>query len=206
MKVAILGGGPSGAFAAAQLASNGIKTVVFDEKLAWEKPCGGGLTYKAYSAISISRGGRRDSEEDRPQNRAFRAQEQTGFSFARSSPVDLLALRPERHAARSRPTKPERNWRRRAFLKNSSAPARGGLCAPGAARSGCRLLHRRHRRAQPLAGRWYRAYFQRCDERPRLLHSGRKGLHRHSVSSRARRLYMGVSALRSSVGGNLRQG
>jgi len=49
MKVAILGGGPSGAFAAAQLASNGVKTVVFDEKLAWEKPCGGGLTYKAYS-------------------------------------------------------------------------------------------------------------------------------------------------------------
>jgi geranylgeranyl reductase family protein len=49
MKVAILGGGPSGAFAAAQLASNGVDTVVFDEKLAWEKPCGGGLTYKAYS-------------------------------------------------------------------------------------------------------------------------------------------------------------
>jgi len=49
MKVAILGGGPSGAFAAAQLASKGVKTVVFDEKLAWEKPCGGGLTYKAYS-------------------------------------------------------------------------------------------------------------------------------------------------------------
>jgi len=22
--------------------------MVFDEKLAWEKPCGGGLTYKAY--------------------------------------------------------------------------------------------------------------------------------------------------------------
>jgi flavin-dependent dehydrogenase len=49
MKVAILGGGPSGAFAAAQLASSGVETVVFDEKLAWEKPCGGGLTYKAYS-------------------------------------------------------------------------------------------------------------------------------------------------------------
>jgi geranylgeranyl reductase family protein len=49
MKVAILGGGPSGAFAAAQLASSGVNTVVFDEKLAWEKPCGGGLTYKAYS-------------------------------------------------------------------------------------------------------------------------------------------------------------
>jgi flavin-dependent dehydrogenase len=49
MKVAILGGGPSGAFAAAELASQGVKTVLFDEKLAWEKPCGGGLTYKAYA-------------------------------------------------------------------------------------------------------------------------------------------------------------
>jgi len=49
MKVAILGGGPSGAFAAERLASAGVDTVVFDEKLAWEKPCGGGLTYKAYS-------------------------------------------------------------------------------------------------------------------------------------------------------------
>lgn len=49
MKVAILGGGPSGAFAAERLASAGVSTVVFDEKLAWEKPCGGGLTWKAYS-------------------------------------------------------------------------------------------------------------------------------------------------------------
>ncbi|HZT30526.1 MAG TPA: NAD(P)/FAD-dependent oxidoreductase [Bryobacteraceae bacterium] len=47
-RVAVLGGGPAGAFAAAELASAGIRTVVFDEKLAWEKPCGGGLTYKAY--------------------------------------------------------------------------------------------------------------------------------------------------------------
>ncbi len=49
MKVAILGGGPSGAFAAARLAAAGVSTTVFDEKLAWEKPCGGGLTWKAYS-------------------------------------------------------------------------------------------------------------------------------------------------------------
>lgn len=47
--VAILGGGPAGAFAAERLASGGLRAVVFDEKLAWEKPCGGGLTYKAYS-------------------------------------------------------------------------------------------------------------------------------------------------------------
>src|SRR5215467_13614515 len=48
-KVAILGGGPAGAFAAERLASAGLDVVLFDEKLAWEKPCGGGLTYKAYS-------------------------------------------------------------------------------------------------------------------------------------------------------------
>ena len=48
-RVAILGGGPAGAFAAEQLASAGLCVQLFDEKLAWEKPCGGGLTYKAYS-------------------------------------------------------------------------------------------------------------------------------------------------------------
>ena len=47
-RVAVLGGGPAGAFAAERLASAGVETLVFDEKLAWEKPCGGGLTYKAY--------------------------------------------------------------------------------------------------------------------------------------------------------------
>jgi geranylgeranyl reductase family protein len=46
--VAVLGGGPAGAFAAERLAEAGLKTILFDEKLAWEKPCGGGLTYKAY--------------------------------------------------------------------------------------------------------------------------------------------------------------
>lgn len=48
-RVAVIGGGPAGAFAAERLASAGLETVVIDEKLAWEKPCGGGLTYKAYS-------------------------------------------------------------------------------------------------------------------------------------------------------------
>lgn len=48
-RVAVLGGGPAGAFAAEQLASAGLGVQLFDEKLAWEKPCGGGLTYKAYN-------------------------------------------------------------------------------------------------------------------------------------------------------------
>ena len=48
-RVAVLGGGPAGAFAAERLARAGLRTIVFDEKLAWEKPCGGGLTFKAYN-------------------------------------------------------------------------------------------------------------------------------------------------------------
>jgi geranylgeranyl reductase family protein len=48
-RVAILGGGPAGAFAAERLAAAGLRVTLFDEKLAWEKPCGGGLTFKAYS-------------------------------------------------------------------------------------------------------------------------------------------------------------
>jgi geranylgeranyl reductase family protein len=48
-RVAILGGGPAGAFAAERIAAAGLDAVLFDEKLAWEKPCGGGLTYKAYT-------------------------------------------------------------------------------------------------------------------------------------------------------------
>ena len=47
--VAVLGGGPAGATTAERLARAGLRTVIFDEKLAWEKPCGGGITYKAYS-------------------------------------------------------------------------------------------------------------------------------------------------------------
>src|SRR4051794_17241857 len=48
-RVAILGGGPAGSLAAGRLSEAGADTIVLDEKLAWEKPCGGGLTYKAYS-------------------------------------------------------------------------------------------------------------------------------------------------------------
>ena len=47
LPIAIVGGGPAGAFAAELLAAGGRDVLLFDEKLAWEKPCGGGLTHKA---------------------------------------------------------------------------------------------------------------------------------------------------------------
>ena len=54
-RVAVLGGGPAGSMAAARLAAAGLDTVILDEKLAWEKPCGGGITYKAYDRYPFLR-------------------------------------------------------------------------------------------------------------------------------------------------------
>lgn len=45
--IAVIGGGPAGAMAATELAAHGQPVVLIDEKLAWEKPCGGGVTDKA---------------------------------------------------------------------------------------------------------------------------------------------------------------
>ncbi|HXN22190.1 MAG TPA: NAD(P)/FAD-dependent oxidoreductase [Candidatus Dormibacteraeota bacterium] len=49
-KIAIVGGGPSGAVCGERLARAGFDVTLFDEHLAWEKPCGGGLTHKAIQA------------------------------------------------------------------------------------------------------------------------------------------------------------
>src|SRR5580704_2781474 len=46
-EIAIVGGGPAGALCGERLASSGFKVTIFDDRLAWEKPCGGGLTHKA---------------------------------------------------------------------------------------------------------------------------------------------------------------
>lgn len=53
--VAVLGAGPAGSMAAAQLASAGVRTTLIDEKLPWEKPCGGGVTFKAYNQYPFLR-------------------------------------------------------------------------------------------------------------------------------------------------------
>lgn len=82
---AIVGGGPSGSVAAAELASAGFAVTLFEPRGAWEKPCGGGVTTKALERYSwllddpswpsrhidrialLSPGGRRlEMELDRP--------------------------------------------------------------------------------------------------------------------------------------------
>ncbi|HTS10552.1 MAG TPA: NAD(P)/FAD-dependent oxidoreductase [Candidatus Limnocylindrales bacterium] len=48
--ISIVGGGPAGALCGERLAKAGFHVTIFDERLAWEKPCGGGLTHKAIEA------------------------------------------------------------------------------------------------------------------------------------------------------------
>ncbi len=50
-EIAVVGGGPSGSICAEKLAQAGFNVTLFDEHLAWEKPCGGGLTHKAIQAF-----------------------------------------------------------------------------------------------------------------------------------------------------------
>lgn len=45
--IAVVGGGPAGAQAAAGLARVGHRVTIFEEHPGWEKPCGGGVTDKA---------------------------------------------------------------------------------------------------------------------------------------------------------------
>jgi hypothetical protein len=53
----VIGGGPAGAMAAEKLARAGWRVSVFEEKLGWEKPCGGGVTPKALARYPfLSRG------------------------------------------------------------------------------------------------------------------------------------------------------
>jgi flavin-dependent dehydrogenase len=55
--IAIVGGGPAGALCGEQLATAGFHVSIYDEHLAWEKPCGGGLTQKALLAYPYLRDG-----------------------------------------------------------------------------------------------------------------------------------------------------
>src|SRR6202046_5574080 len=49
-EIAIVGGGPAGALCGERLPPHGSQVTICDEHLAWEKPCGGGLTHKAIEA------------------------------------------------------------------------------------------------------------------------------------------------------------
>jgi flavin-dependent dehydrogenase len=57
MRIAIVGAGPAGSQCAAILSQAGADVFLLDPKGAWEKPCGGGVTYKALYRYPFLMGG-----------------------------------------------------------------------------------------------------------------------------------------------------
>lgn len=53
MKYGIIGGGPAGLYAAYLLTKAGIDCTLFDHQIPFEKPCGGGITSKAFHHFEI---------------------------------------------------------------------------------------------------------------------------------------------------------
>src|SRR6476619_7897257 len=51
MDIAVIGGGPAGAWAAYRLASRGARVTIFDPSHPREKPCGGGITGRALALV-----------------------------------------------------------------------------------------------------------------------------------------------------------
>jgi geranylgeranyl reductase family protein len=62
---AIVGAGPAGAHLATRLARAGASVALFDPKAPWEKPCGGGITHKAWSRFPFLR------DDGLPRNEVF---------------------------------------------------------------------------------------------------------------------------------------
>lgn len=53
MKIAVVGGGPAGSCASYLLAKKGAEVLLFDHKIPWEKPCGGGITWKGIKSFTF---------------------------------------------------------------------------------------------------------------------------------------------------------
>ncbi|MDP8224061.1 MAG: NAD(P)/FAD-dependent oxidoreductase [Candidatus Lernaella stagnicola] len=51
--IAIIGGGPAGATCAWHLARAGVRTLLYERDVEREKPCGGGLTERAFTAVPM---------------------------------------------------------------------------------------------------------------------------------------------------------
>ena len=106
--IAIIGGGPAGATTAEKLAQgwglgspggSGDRVLVFEEKLGWEKPCGGGLSNKVlrrYPFLSEAAGGAKllhDAEFIAPTGTAMRFHMRSPLAIYSRATLNRLLLR-----------------------------------------------------------------------------------------------------------------
>src|SRR5262245_13030830 len=56
MNIGIIGSGAADSLCASRLSRNGGTVLLFDPRGAWEKPCGGGVTAKAFARYPFLRG------------------------------------------------------------------------------------------------------------------------------------------------------
>src|SRR6187200_461775 len=56
MEITVVGGGPGGSWAAILLAKGGHSVTLLDPQAPWEKPCGGGVTFRALDQFDIFSG------------------------------------------------------------------------------------------------------------------------------------------------------
>ena len=110
--IAIIGGGPAGATTAEKLAQGwglrsaggGHRVLVFEEKIGWEKPCGGGLSHKAlrrYPFLAEATGGGNllhDAEFLAPTGAAMRFHLRAPLAVYSRATLNQLLLRRAEHA------------------------------------------------------------------------------------------------------------
>ena len=89
LSIAVIGAGPGGAFCSSLLARKGFRVTLFDYRAAWEKPCGGGVTYKAIERYPFL-------EESLHPHRSIRAIEvlsprNQSVTFPLSSPLSIYS-------------------------------------------------------------------------------------------------------------------
>jgi geranylgeranyl reductase family protein len=90
MQIAVVGAGPAGSWASAQLARRGHSVTLIDSQAPWEKPCGGGVTAKALSRFGIF-------ESDLPRNNVDQISiyfgDQLSVSVTPQDPIAVVSRR-----------------------------------------------------------------------------------------------------------------
>jgi flavin-dependent dehydrogenase len=135
--VVIVGGGPAGAVCGQTLATAGVAVTIIDDHLAWEKPCGGGLTQKAIRAYPFLLDG------------PYPKKVITEVELTAGSPGTARPNRARPNRARPNRARPNRARPNRARLLLDeplviySRQVLNGLLLERAERAGCRIVRAR---------------------------------------------------------------